>query len=230
MLGSGPSGGVVGACNVAQAAGIEDFISVDMGGTSYDVCLVRGGRPQITSSWNWHHRYLVGLPMVDVQSVGAGGGSIARRRRGALHVGPGERRRPARTDLLPPRRLASHRHRREPRARLPQPGLLLRWRAVARPRRRAARDRRADPPSARSRQRGGRTASSAWSMQTWRTRSGAWSATRGVDPRELPLVAFGGNGAVHAGMQARELDQAGARAEDRADLLRARSALDGPWS
>ncbi|MBY0277792.1 hydantoinase/oxoprolinase family protein, partial [Candidatus Binatia bacterium] len=88
VLGSGPSGGVVGACNVAKAAGIDDFISVDMGGTSYDVCLVRGGRPQISSSWNWHHRYLVGLPMVDVQSVGAGGGSIASVVEGALHVGP----------------------------------------------------------------------------------------------------------------------------------------------
>ncbi|HWP66996.1 MAG TPA: hydantoinase/oxoprolinase family protein [Candidatus Limnocylindria bacterium] len=39
-------------------------------------------------SWNWHHRYLVGLPMVDVQTVGAGGGSIARVESGALKVGP----------------------------------------------------------------------------------------------------------------------------------------------
>jgi len=47
VLGSGPAGGVVGACTVSRLAGIEDFISVDMGGTSYDVCLVRSGRPAV---------------------------------------------------------------------------------------------------------------------------------------------------------------------------------------
>src|SRR5882672_8696712 len=88
VMGSGPAGGVNGATAVAGAAGIEDFISVDMGGTSYDVCLVRGGAPEVKAGWNWHHRYLVGLPMVDVQSVGAGGGSIARVESGALRVGP----------------------------------------------------------------------------------------------------------------------------------------------
>src|SRR5581483_4273227 len=88
VLGSGPAGGVVGACHVTRATGARDFISVDMGGTSYDVCLVRGGKPEVTSSWNWHHRYLIGLPMVNVQSVGAGGGSIASVVEGALHVGP----------------------------------------------------------------------------------------------------------------------------------------------
>src|SRR5437016_1345288 len=87
-MGSGPAGGVNGATAVAGQAGIRDFISVDMGGTSYDVCLVRGGAPDVKAGWNWHHRYLIGLPMVDVQSVGAGGGSIARVESGALRVGP----------------------------------------------------------------------------------------------------------------------------------------------
>src|SRR6266403_1635241 len=88
VMGSGPAGGVNGATAVAGQAGIRDFISVDMGGTSYDVCLVRGGAPDVKAGWNWHHRYLIGLPMVDVQSVGAGGGSIARAESGALRVGP----------------------------------------------------------------------------------------------------------------------------------------------
>jgi N-methylhydantoinase A len=87
-LASGPAGGVMGACRVASEAGIEDFISVDMGGTSYDVCLVRGGEPTIKSFWNWVHRYLISLPMVDVISIGAGGGSIASVKAGGLHVGP----------------------------------------------------------------------------------------------------------------------------------------------
>jgi len=68
--------------------GIGDFVAADMGGTSFDVCLVRGGAPQIKTDWNWRYRYYIGLPMVDVQSVGAGGGSIARVRQGALLVGP----------------------------------------------------------------------------------------------------------------------------------------------
>ena len=87
-LASGPAGGVMGACRVAAAAGIEDFISVDMGGTSYDVCLVKGAEPTIKSFWNWVHRYLISLPMVDVISIGAGGGSIASVKAGGLQVGP----------------------------------------------------------------------------------------------------------------------------------------------
>src|SRR5207248_9637565 len=72
----------------AGAGGLKDVISVAMGGTSYDACLVHGGTPVVKSGWNWHHRYLIGLPMVDVQSVGAGGGSIARVEAGTLKVGP----------------------------------------------------------------------------------------------------------------------------------------------
>jgi N-methylhydantoinase A len=87
-LGSGPTGGVRGACAIARAAGTPDFIAIDMGGTSYEVCLVRGGEPSVRSFWNWQHRYLVGLPMVEMHSIGAGGGSIARVAAGALHVGP----------------------------------------------------------------------------------------------------------------------------------------------
>ena len=78
----------MGATLAASAAGVLDFVAVDMGGTSFDVCLVRGGHPEIKTDWNWRYRYYIGLPMVDVQSVGAGGGSIARVRQGALLVGP----------------------------------------------------------------------------------------------------------------------------------------------
>jgi N-methylhydantoinase A len=88
LLASGPTGGVMGAALAAGRAGVPDFVAVDMGGTSFDLCLVRGGRPEIKTDWNWRYRYYIGLPMVDVQSVGAGGGSIARVRQGALLVGP----------------------------------------------------------------------------------------------------------------------------------------------
>jgi len=88
-IGSGPTGGVVAAARAAATAGLGDVVSVDMGGTSYDVCLIRGGRPELTSDWNWRHRYCIGLPMVDIHAVGAGGGSIASvDPGGVLHVGP----------------------------------------------------------------------------------------------------------------------------------------------
>ena len=88
-IGSGPTGGVVAAARAARAAGLDDVVSVDMGGTSYDVCLIRDGRPAVTSDWNWRHRYCIALPMVDIHAVGAGGGSIARADDGGgLHVGP----------------------------------------------------------------------------------------------------------------------------------------------
>src|SRR5207244_6437722 len=77
-----------GATVAARKAGIGDFVAIDVGGTSFDICLVRHGRPEIKTDWNWRYRYYIGLPMVDVQSVGAGGGSIARVRQGALLVGP----------------------------------------------------------------------------------------------------------------------------------------------
>src|SRR5918911_1700597 len=82
---SGPAAGVVGA---ARIAGAEDAISLDMGGTSTDVCLVRGGEAGRSSE-----REVGGLPlrlpMVDLQTVGAGGGSIVwRDSGGALRVGP----------------------------------------------------------------------------------------------------------------------------------------------
>ena len=87
-IGSGPTGGVVAAARAARAAGMGDVVSVDMGGTSYDVCLIRNGHPELKSDWNWHHRYCIALPMVDIQGIGAGGGSIAHAVGGSLAVGP----------------------------------------------------------------------------------------------------------------------------------------------
>ena len=87
-LSSGPTGGVIAACAVAAKADTRDFVCADMGGTSYDICLIRGGEPEIKAGWNWHHRYLIGLPMVDIHSIGAGGGSIASVVAGSLQVGP----------------------------------------------------------------------------------------------------------------------------------------------
>jgi N-methylhydantoinase A len=84
---SGPAGGVVGAAAMARRSGYERVISFDMGGTSTDVALVE--REAGASSQSEIAGLPVGVPMLDVHTVGAGGGSIARfDAAGALRVGP----------------------------------------------------------------------------------------------------------------------------------------------
>jgi N-methylhydantoinase A len=85
---SGPAGGAVGAALLARASGDRDAIGIDMGGTSCDVCVVDAGEVRRTDSREIEGRPIQ-LPMVDVHTVGAGGGSIAwRDAGGALRVGP----------------------------------------------------------------------------------------------------------------------------------------------
>ena len=85
---SGPSTGVVGALETARMVGIEDLITFDMGGTSTDVALIEGGRPGATTQAEVHG-YPIKVPMIDLQTVGAGGGSIAHVDSGGfLKVGP----------------------------------------------------------------------------------------------------------------------------------------------
>jgi N-methylhydantoinase A/oxoprolinase/acetone carboxylase beta subunit len=88
LLLSGPAGGVLAAADVAVANGFADCVTFDMGGTSTDVCLVRGGAPEAAPG-----REVAGLPIrlpsLDVHTIGAGGGSLARiDPGGALAVGP----------------------------------------------------------------------------------------------------------------------------------------------
>jgi N-methylhydantoinase A len=88
MLMSGPAGGVAAARAAGAQAGVGDAVTLDMGGTSTDVCLIRGGRVETTAE-----RRIDGQPVrmrsLAVESVGAGGGSIARVDPvGALRVGP----------------------------------------------------------------------------------------------------------------------------------------------
>ena len=85
---SGPAGGVTAGAYVGERASHPDLITVDMGGTSYDVAVIRNLQPGVTTE-SWIGRYRVALPMLDIHTVGAGGGSIARiDEGGALLVGP----------------------------------------------------------------------------------------------------------------------------------------------
>jgi N-methylhydantoinase A len=205
LLASGPTGGVMGATLAASKVGVHDFVAVDMGGTSFDICLVRHGRPEIKTDWNWRYRYYIGLPMVDVQSVGAGGGSIARVRQGALLVGPesagsspgpvcygrgGTRPTVTDTDVMlgyvPAEGFAGGR-------------MQLDVDAA-----RAAIERDVADPL------GIDVVDAAWGIERIVNANMA-NATRrvlashGADPRTMAMIAYGGNGAVHAAAIAAEL-------------------------
>src|SRR5205807_5975415 len=205
ILGSGPTGGVMGAAVAAGRSGIRDFVAVDMGGTSYDVCLVRNGQPEVKTDWNWRYRYYIGLPMVDVQSVGAGGGSIAHVKQGALLVGPesaGSQPGPACygrggihatvTDAdailgyLPTESFAGGR-------------MTLDVHAA-----REAVERDVAQPLKMD------VIEAAWGIERIVNANMANAvrkvlSTHGADPRDLAMIAYGGNGPVHAWAQAPEL-------------------------
>ncbi len=205
LLASGPTGGVMGATVAARVAGVGDFVAVDMGGTSFDICLVRHGRPEIKTDWNWRYRYYIGLPMVDVQSVGAGGGSIARVRQGALLVGPesaGSSPGPAcygrggiRPSVTDADAVLGY---------LPVDGFAGGRMHLDVAAAHAAITHHVAEPL------GIDVTEAAWGIERIVNANMA-NATRkvlaghGADPRDLSLIAFGGNGAVHAAAIAREL-------------------------
>jgi N-methylhydantoinase A len=89
LLVSGPVGGVLSAIFFGQLTGRKDLISMDMGGTSFDVSLIADGRPNQTAEFEIEWGLPVYTPMIDVRTIGAGGGSIAWIDKGGLlRVGP----------------------------------------------------------------------------------------------------------------------------------------------
>lgn len=85
---SGPAGGVVAAAHVSSISGIPDIITMDIGGTSTDISLIRNGKPEITRTASLE-TVPIQLPVIDINAIGAGGGSIAWiDEGGALRVGP----------------------------------------------------------------------------------------------------------------------------------------------
>ena len=86
---SGPASGVMAAAYTGRAAGLPDLITYDMGGTSTDVALIQGAEPAVSNEIEIEYAMPIHVPMVDVRTVGAGGGSIARvNEAGLLVVGP----------------------------------------------------------------------------------------------------------------------------------------------
>jgi N-methylhydantoinase A len=85
---SGPAAGVLGSAVVAEIAGFPDVVTLDAGGTSTDLCLIEGGKPQVTNG-GAVGAFPVRIPMIDIETIGTGGGSIAWiSREGHLKVGP----------------------------------------------------------------------------------------------------------------------------------------------
>ena len=86
---SGPTGGVVGAKHIAKLVGVDHLVTLDMGGTSTDVSTVVNGRESFTTSFEIEFGVPIQIPMIDIRTMGAGGGSLAWVDKGGmLRVGP----------------------------------------------------------------------------------------------------------------------------------------------
>ena len=86
---SGPASGVIAAAETGKRAGYPNLVTYDMGGTSTDVGLIRDGVPEVSAELELEYAMPIHVPMVDVHTIGAGGGSIARVDEGGmLRVGP----------------------------------------------------------------------------------------------------------------------------------------------
>lgn len=87
MLQSGPAGGVIAGKTAAGLTGSRNLITADMGGTSFDISLIIEGNPRFTTR-SYHSRHVAATPMIDIESIGAGGGSIAYIEGNVCKVGP----------------------------------------------------------------------------------------------------------------------------------------------
>ena len=136
LLLSGPAAGVLAGAHAGRSSGQENLITFDVGGTSADIGIVTPrGITEATARDTFIAGYPILVPMIDVHTVGAGGGSIAYvDPGGAFRVGPAERRRRAGPRVLRPRGRRGDRHRCERRPRTPSPRVLPRRRDADRPR------------------------------------------------------------------------------------------------
>jgi N-methylhydantoinase A len=202
---SGPSTGVVGAQAVGKAAGFADLITFDMGGTSTDVALLKDGEARLASEATVHG-YPLKAPMLDIHTVGAGGGSIAYVDSGGLlKVGP----RSAGADPGP---VCYDRGSTEPTVtdanivlQTLNPTHLLGGRMAVR------QDLAREAIGRLARKLGLAPMQTAQGIVSVVTANMARairviSVQRGHDPRDYTLVAFGGAGPLHAARLARELD------------------------
>lgn len=203
MVLSGPSTGVVGAAEIARAAGHPAIITFDVGGTSSDVSLVQDGVPKVTTGTEIDGRP-VRAPMLDIHTVGAGGGSIAWiDAGGALKVGPasagadpgpacyGRGTAPTVTDANVVLRVLNPEHLLDGSLDIDANAARSAVRSIADPLGLSVPDAAAGIVRVQ-------TANMARAIRVI-------SVQRGHDPRDYVLVPFGGAGPLHAARLAREL-------------------------
>ena len=192
---SGPAAGVIGGAIVGRSSGHRDLITIDVGGTSSDIALVEGGEPVIRAQGSIAG-FPVRVPMVDVNAIGAGGGSVAWiDGAGGLRVGPqsaGSEPGPA---CYGRGGQAGHRHRCIGRPGLARSVLFRRRLAALDPALAHAAIEQHCGFSARAFGRGrGAWASIAWSTRRW-SRASAWSRSAAASTRgALPWLRWAAPG------------------------------------
>ena len=203
---SGPAAGVMASARLAADAGFSHIITGDMGGTSFDVAVVINGEPKVAEITNLGFRIPLRLPMIDVHTIGAGGGSIAYLDRGGmLQVGP-------RSAGAVPGPVAYRRGGTEPT--VTDANVVLSRINPASPMNGS--DTTLDVEGARAAVRGlgekmglglEETAEAILAVVNQRMagRIRLMSIERGLDPRDFVLVAFGGAGPLHGGALMREV-------------------------
>ena len=203
---SGPAAGVMASARLATEAGFSHIITGDMGGTSFDVAVVINGEPKVAEITNLDFRIPLRLPMIDVHTIGAGGGSIAYLDRGGmLQVGP-------RSAGAVPGPVAYRRGGTEPT--VTDANVVLSRINPASPMNGS--DTSLDVEGARAAVRGlgekmglglEATAEAILAVVNQRMagRIRLMSIERGLDPRDFALVAFGGAGPLHGGALMREV-------------------------
>lgn len=205
VLASGPAGGVIGSAHVGAAKGCANLLCVDMGGTSYDMSVVINGSAPAETGWNLHHRYLVGVPMVQVETLGAGGGSICHVHNGSLQVGPASAgsepgpicygrggARPTITDaLLMLGILSTDAGFAGGSFALSDAGVEQAFAEIGKPLGRSAEETAFDC---------WRVVNANMSQAVTRTVAG-----KGIDPKDMVMLAYGGNGPAFAAIQAEDL-------------------------
>jgi N-methylhydantoinase A len=205
VLASGPAGGVIGSAHVGVEKGYSNLLCVDMGGTSYDMSVVHGGAAPAEAGWNLHHRYLIGVPMVKVETLGAGGGSICHVNNGALEVGPASAgakpgpicygrggQRPTITDALLMLGILSAKSEFAGGSfSLREEGVREAFQQIGDQMGYGAEDAAFDS---------WRVVNANMSQAVRRTTAG-----KGIDPKDMVMLAYGGNGPVFAAIQAEDL-------------------------
>jgi N-methylhydantoinase A len=210
VLASGPAGGVIGSAHVGVAKGHQNLLCVDMGGTSYDMSVVVDGQAPAETGWNMHHRYMIGVPMVKVETLGAGGGSVVHVNNGALEVGP-------RSAGSEPGPIAYGRGGADPTVTdaLVMLGILSTDEGFAGGSFRLKRDGveeafariGAEMGNGASRESAEQAAFDAWRVVNANMSQGVRRTTagKGINPKDLVMLAYGGNGPAFAAIQAEDL-------------------------